>query len=113
MINVWGVVANGLWVMGLAVLLAVLGWAHWVASEEKSRLRSVLARPNMLRVLDLGLALFSAGLAATGRAWWERLCWGLLAVVWIVQAWPKGAWREWSARRRRTKGGVGDNSRPR
>ncbi|MDY6878135.1 MAG: hypothetical protein SWK90_18285 [Chloroflexota bacterium] len=87
MIDVWGVLANGFWILGLAVLLAVLSWAHWTASVEKVRFRAVLGRPKVQRVLNLGLAFFCAGLAATGRSWWERVIWGLLAAVWAVQAW--------------------------
>ena len=86
MIDVWGVAANSLWVLGLSTLLAALSWASWAAGEEKVRFRAVLARPGMQRVLDLGLFLFCAGLAATGRAWWERALWGLLAAAWVVQA---------------------------
>lgn len=87
MIDVWGVIANSLWILGLAVLLAVLSWAHWVASAEGNRLRDELKRPQIQQVLDLGLFLFCAGLAATGRSWWERILWGLLAAVWVFQAW--------------------------
>lgn len=87
MIDVWGILANSLWILGLAVLLAALSWAHWAASVEKVRFRAVLGRPRVQRVLNLGLALFCAGLAVTGRVWWERVLWGLLAAVWAVQAW--------------------------
>jgi hypothetical protein len=86
-IDVWGVIANSLWILGLAVLLAVLSWAHWVASTEGKQLRAVLGRPRTRQGLDLGLFLFCAGLAATGRAWWERVLWGLLAAAWVFQAW--------------------------
>lgn len=90
MIDVWGVAANSLWILGLAVLLAVLSWAHWAASAEGVQLRVVLGRPRMRQALDLGLILFCAGLAATARAWWERALWGLLAVAWAIQAWLVG-----------------------
>lgn len=90
MIDVWGVVANSLWILGLAVLLAALSWANWAASVKKVRFRTALTRPGVQRALNLGLFLFCAGLAATGRAWWERVLWGLLAVAWVVQAWLAG-----------------------
>lgn len=95
MIAVWGVLANSLWIVGLAVLLAALSWAHWVASTEKVRFRVVLGRLWARRMMGLGLVLFCAGLAATGRTWWERVLWALLAVGWAVQAWlPRR--RRWS-----------------
>ena len=87
MIDVWGVVANSLWVLGLSVLLAALSWSSWAASEEKVRFRAVLRRPGIQRVIDAGLLLFCAGLAATARTWWERILWGTLAVAWGVNAW--------------------------
>jgi hypothetical protein len=86
-IDVWGVIANSLWILGLAVLLAVLSRAHWIANAEGNRIRGELKRPRTQQALDLGLFLFCAGLAATGRTWWERILWGLLAAVWVFQAW--------------------------
>jgi len=86
-IDVWGVVANSLWILGLTVLLACLSWANWAAASEGQRLRAVLARPAVGRAVDAGLLLFCAGLAATARSWWERALWCLLALWWAVQAW--------------------------
>lgn len=90
MIEIWSVAANGLWILGLAIILAGLSWAHWIAREEQRRFRSVLSRPGIQRTIDLGLLLFCAGLAATSRALWERVLWGLLGLAWIVQAWLAG-----------------------
>ncbi len=90
MIDVWSLVANSLWILGLAVLLTVLSRACWIASTEGNRLRAVLRRPWAQLVSALGLALFCAGLAATARTWWERGLWGLLAIAWLVQAWLAG-----------------------
>ena len=87
MIDIWGVVANSLWILGLAVLLAVFSWARWIAHTKQSRLRTALKRPSIQTALDVGLFIFCTGLAATGRTWWERALWGLLAAAWIVQAW--------------------------
>jgi len=86
-IDIWGVVANSLWILGLATLLAALSWANWVASVEKARFRTVLARSGIHRALNLGVFLVCAGLAATGQRWWERVLWGLLAGAWLARAW--------------------------
>lgn len=90
MIDVFSLAANALWILGLAVLLAVLSWARWEAQRERVRLRHALARPPIQLGLDLGLLLFCVGLAATGRTWWERVLWSLLAVGWTVHAWLTG-----------------------
>jgi hypothetical protein len=34
------------------------------------------------------MVLFCAGLAVTGRVWWERVLWGLLAAISLVWAVP-------------------------
>jgi len=81
------VIANSLWIVGLALLLAALSWAHGVAVVERLRFRQALARPGVRRAWDIGLVLFCAGSAATVRAWWERALWGLLALGWIVRLW--------------------------
>jgi hypothetical protein len=86
MTDIWEVATNGLWVLGLAMLLSTLSWAHWAASEEDERLRIVLSRSGTQHGLDWALFLFCTGLAATSRRWWEQILWGLLALAWVVQA---------------------------
>jgi len=77
-IDVWYVVSNSIWIAGLVVLLAALSWERWIAGENRTRRQPRLA-------LNLGLILFCAGLAATGRGWWERALWGLLSAVWVAR----------------------------
>ena len=81
MVNAWGVVSTGLWVTGLALVLAVLGRAHWDAANERERLGAVLARRDVRRALLAGATLASVGLACASRTWWERVVW-ILAAVW-------------------------------
>jgi hypothetical protein len=87
MIDVWNVLANGLWILGLAILLATASWAHWIAGLCGTRLCTVLGRPPTWRTLSLGILLFCAGMAGTGRTWWERAVWVVLAATWVVQDW--------------------------
>ena len=77
MIDVWYVTSNLIWIAGLAMLLAALSWARWIGENQGRR------RPRL--ALNLGLTLFCAGLAATGRGWWERVLWGLLSAVWVAR----------------------------
>lgn len=85
MIDVWSVAANGLWVLGLSILLATLSWAAWASTAGEAPLRIVIMQPRIRLGVDAGLLLFCAGLAATARTWWERLLWGALAAAWAVQ----------------------------
>ena len=85
MVDVWGVVSSGLWIIGLAFLLAVLSRAHWSAAKERVRFAAVWARPDVQRALYAGAILVSAGLACTSRVWWERTVWIVVAVVSAVK----------------------------
>jgi hypothetical protein len=80
MIDLWLVVSNSLWIAGLTLLLATLSWASWAAHVENARMHAVLARPAVRRAWGLWLALFGAGMAVTGRAWWESMLWAGLTV---------------------------------
>jgi hypothetical protein len=80
MIDLWFVASNSVWIAGLALLLSTLSWASWAASVEQVRIRVLLARRGARRAWGLGLTLFCAGMAATGRAWWEWTLWAGLAV---------------------------------
>jgi hypothetical protein len=86
MINVWTVLANSLWILGVAVLLAIVSWAYWVANTQGDRFRTVMNLPRTQQALNGAAFLFCVGLAATSRIWWEQLLWGLLAAAWAVRA---------------------------
>ena len=86
MIDLRTLLGGSLWILGLALILAALSWAYWVAARENVRFRAALSRPGGARGLDIGLMLFCAGLAATARTGWERVLWGVLAAVWALLA---------------------------
>jgi len=72
MIDFLSLAANALWILGLALILAALSWAYWIAAQENVRFR-------VARALD-------GGLAATARTGWEHVLWGVLAGVWALLA---------------------------
>jgi hypothetical protein len=92
-IDLWFVLSNSLWIAGLSLLLATISWASWAASVERARMGALLTRTGARRAWSLGLALFSSGLAATSRAWWERALWGALAIVFLASALAPGRGR--------------------
>jgi hypothetical protein len=87
MIDWMGVAANSLWLLGLAILLAILSYADWQAHQAGRRLREVLSRPALQFALWSGLTLFCIGAATSGGRWWERILWGALAVMAALKAW--------------------------
>lgn len=78
MIDAWAVASNLLWIAGLAIVLAALSWQRWIGGQDPTRRPASVA-------LNVGLALFCAGMAATGRGWSERVLWALLAAVWAAR----------------------------
>lgn len=95
MIDVWGVIANGLWVLGLSTILAVWSVASYEASRTRRKTRQVLDTFNYALAVDAGLLLFLIGMVTTEDRWWARLLWVALGAVVIAEA----VWR--IVRRRR------------
>jgi hypothetical protein len=69
-----------LWIVGLAVLLTVLGFANYHADLEARRMRDLLRETDYQMAINAGLTLFCLGLIGSARTWWERLLWGALAL---------------------------------
>jgi len=109
MINWANLAANAFWIVGCALGLAAISYANWEAAMSGEGLRVRLRQPQIQIAINLAAALFCLGMAATGRAWWERALWGLLLVAWAVQAWLVGLCRKRSTGRRRTKGAAGSD----
>lgn len=87
MIDWAGVLANALWVLGLAVVLAVASHAFYRAQTAGATFRMVLTRPRFAAVAFSGLALTTAGLALTSAgSIWEALVLWVLAVLCSAQA---------------------------
>jgi hypothetical protein len=87
MVDWLGVATNSLWILGLALVLAVLSYADWSAHTAHQRRRVVLGRAAFRMALWSGLTLFGVGVALSGGRWWERALWGVLAVMAAVEVW--------------------------
>ncbi len=90
MANLASIAVNALWVLGLAVILAALGYSDWLAREKGMGLRQALTRRGFVIAASLGMALVALGLAGAARGA-ERLLWLILMLVCSAQAWR--AWR--------------------
>lgn len=89
MAEVWLVIKNGLWILGLSILLAAWSYARYAAFEAHVKTRVKLNEPKYALIVDLGLLLFVAGMAATETRWWAIVLWILLGVSIIVQRYLK------------------------
>ena len=75
---------NSLWILGLAVLLADIGFHYWLAHQAGRPLGQQLRDHGFQRYVWLGLALVGAGLAGTSGRWWEVLLWSLFTLFSIM-----------------------------
>ncbi len=94
MIDWPNLISNGLWVLGAAVILAALSFAHYQAQRQGEGLRVRLAAPAFQTWLNAGLTLISLALALIEPRWWQRVLWGLLCAADGWQRW--NAWRDWA-----------------
>ncbi len=74
---------NTLWILALAIGLAVFSYASWQASEQRTVLHRQLMQPGGQFFLLLAGLLFCTGLAGTSDRLWETALWGLLAVFFL------------------------------
>lgn len=83
MLDVWGVISNSLWVVGLAILLATWSWARYAAYQAGVKPKAVLDQSRYAVALDTGLLLFVIGMASTEGRWWAQVLWGVLG-LWVM-----------------------------
>lgn len=85
MLDVWGVAANAVWVIGAAILLATLSEAVMRAHNGGGSVRCVLQTGGYRTMVSLGMALFCAGMAATEARVWARWLWLVLTGVFLAE----------------------------
>jgi hypothetical protein len=86
MIDVWGVFSNSLWVLGLAVLLAVWSYASYEAGRRKQKVRHIIHELGYALALNAGMVLFLAGMATTEDRWWARGLWIVIGLGVIAES---------------------------
>ncbi|HOT92711.1 MAG TPA: hypothetical protein PLJ78_17250 [Anaerolineae bacterium] len=86
MIDVWGVFFNALWILGLAVILAVWSYASYEAGRSKQKVRHKLDELGYALALNAGMLLFLAGMVATEDREWARGLWIILGVGIIAES---------------------------
>jgi hypothetical protein len=78
---------NSLWVLGSAVILAVLSYHHWLAHEQGVRWRAQLETAAFQRPFWAGFSLIALGLAGTSPTWWETTLWAGFALYALFNIW--------------------------
>jgi hypothetical protein len=86
-----------LWIIGLSVILAVLGFVDYHAKAGQTRFRDELRKPIYQAWINVGLSLFCLGLLGSSDAWWESVLWGLLGIAFVV--FSIRSFKEWGGSR--------------
>ncbi len=85
MIDWWGVVINSIWIVAMAVGLAVVSMAYYRSQIEDEKLKIVLNRVGYSVPLNMAGAVFCGGMALTSDRWWEITLWVVLMILFLVQ----------------------------
>ncbi|NJN83492.1 MAG: hypothetical protein HC802_15225 [Caldilineaceae bacterium] len=91
MFDLFDVLIDALWVLGLAGLLATFSYMSWYRGLQGWSWGYALSVPRMLFPLCLSLTIFCVGLALNGvtsfqpAPWWETTAWSILALLFAVQ----------------------------
>jgi hypothetical protein len=83
LIDWFDLLKNTLWILGLAIGLAVVSMARWEAQVSQKKISQVLAKTGKMMLLDLAGVLFCAGLATTSTRWWEIILW-IIMLAWVI-----------------------------
>jgi hypothetical protein len=75
-----------LWIVGLAIVLAALGFADYNRQTAKCGFRQEVGRPAYQVAIDAGLALFCLGQLGAAQPWWQTVLWGLLALAFAAMS---------------------------
>jgi putative Mn2+ efflux pump MntP len=85
MIDWLNLAENILWIIGCAVILATLSYASYEASTRHERFLIRLKQRAVQITLNIGAALFSAGLAATSQTLILTIAWVILCLIFLAQ----------------------------
>jgi hypothetical protein len=78
--SVW---ANGLWILGTAVLLGTFSYVYWLSKTTPHSLAEVSQKSPFAQLFWSGILLVLLGLIFTSTRWWETAVW-LLFTGWGV-----------------------------
>ena len=81
-----GVATNGLWILGLSIILAAVSYHDSLARETGQRRRDLFQRPSWKLPFSVGMVLLCLGLVLSLRlAWWHRTVGATLVFPFVWQ----------------------------
>ena len=85
MINWLNLLFNTIWIIALALALAMISMAYYQAKQRAEKMGSLLNTPKFSVPLNMSGALFCLGMALTSERWWEILLWIVLLGMFFYQ----------------------------
>ena len=91
MLTLPSLLSAGLWILGLAGVLATVSYADWRRSLHQHRWSSIMTLPRLLSPFCLSFTLVCSGMALaaitySSPSWWQIGAWSLLAVIFACLA---------------------------
>lgn len=95
MVDGYNLAANSMWIFGLALLLAVLGYARWEAITGKSKLKVIIDKSFYQAMVTIAGILFFGGLTATSDHLWKLVFWLVMLSLFSVRLFVLLSSKEW------------------
>ena len=91
MLTLPSLLSAGIWIFGLAGVLATLSYVDWYRSLQRRSWSSMMALPRLLSPFCLSFTLFCSGMALSAitrptPSWWQIAAWSILAVAFAFYA---------------------------
>jgi hypothetical protein len=84
MINWFNVLTNFLWITALAIVLAVISFAHWDAKQKGIKFMEIFDSVSYRRRITTAGFLFCLGLGFVSSSW-ERVVWLTISFLYLVR----------------------------
>ena len=81
MINWFALLMNSIWILAIALALAVVSIAYYQSSQAGKKIGRLLITPKFTLPLNIAGGVFCLGMALTANRWWEIILWGLLVAL--------------------------------
>ena len=82
----WYIVGfSALWILGLGLVVAALGFVDFLAGQQKRRFNQVLKKPVYQITINLGLTFFCLGWSGGVSVEWERFLWIVMTLIFALQ----------------------------
>jgi len=85
MIDWLNLLFNSIWIIAIALALAVVSIAYYQSRQRGKKIRQVLNSPPYTLLLNIAGTVFCLGMVVTSTKWWEIILWIVLIVLFSYQ----------------------------